>query len=182
IQLISKIEKAEALAHIDAILEASDGLMVARGDLGVEMDGAQVTLIQQDLVRRCEGGGKPVIVATQMLQSMIEASSPTRAEVSDVANAIFDGTDAVMLSGETSVGKYPIAAVHTMSHVAEVTEQYLAEREGEARRQVAAPSMRLSVAVARGVWQIAHDLKVKLVCLWSQSGATARVFSNGRFP
>ena len=114
------------LTDIDAIIDASDGLMVARGDLGVEMDVAQVPIIQKDLIRRCQTAGKPVIVATQMLQSMIEQSSPTRAEVSDVANAIFDGTDAVMLSGETSVGKFPVGAVHTMAHVAEVTEEYIA--------------------------------------------------------
>src|SRR5687768_12411443 len=126
IQLIAKIEKAEALRDIDAIIEASDGLMVARGDLGVEMDVAQVPIIQKDLIRRGQVAGKPVIVATQMLQSMIEQPSPTRAEVSDVANAIFDGTDAVMLSGETSVGKFPVGVVHTMAHIAEKTEEYLA--------------------------------------------------------
>src|SRR5205823_2051579 len=125
IQLIAKIEKPEAIDHLDSILENCDGLMVARGDLGVEMDVAQVPIIQKDLVRRCQRAGKPVIVATQMLQSMIEHSSPTRAEVSDVANAIYDGTDAVMLSGETSVGKFPVLTVHTMAHVAEVTEEYL---------------------------------------------------------
>ena len=122
IHLIAKIEKPEAVDDIDAIIDASDGLMVARGDLGVEMDVAQVPIIQKDLIRRCQTAGKPVIVATQMLQSMIEQSSPTRAEVSDVANAIFDGTDAVMLSGETSVGKFPVGTVHTMAHIAEVTE------------------------------------------------------------
>src|SRR4029079_5074025 len=111
---------------IDAIIDAGDGLMVARGDLGVEMDVAQVPIIQKDLIRRCQVAGKPVIVATQMLQSMIEQASPTRAEVSDAANAIFDGADALMLSGETSVGKFPSAAVHVMAHVAEVTEAYIA--------------------------------------------------------
>src|SRR5207248_11635399 len=110
-----KIEKAEAMQQIDAIIDASDGLMVARGDLGVEMDVAQVPIIQKDLIRRCQTACKPVIVATQMLQSMIEVSSPTRAEVSDVANAIFDGADAVMLSGETSVGKFPIGTVLVMA-------------------------------------------------------------------
>src|SRR5437764_3676420 len=114
IHLIAKIEKPEAVQRIDAILEASDGLMVARGDLGVEMDIAQVPIIQKDLLRRCQAAGQPVIVATQMLQRMIEAGFSTRAEVSDVANAIFDGADAVMLSGETSVGKYPVATVHMM--------------------------------------------------------------------
>src|SRR5262249_38269082 len=125
IHLIAKIEKAEAIANIDGIIEACDGLMIARGDLGVEMDVAQVPIIQKDLIRHCEIAGKPVIVATQMLQSMVEHSSPTRAEVSDVANAIFDGTDAVMLSGETSVGKFPVGAVHMMAHIADVTEDYL---------------------------------------------------------
>src|SRR5436309_11567361 len=104
--------------------------MIARGDLGVEMDLAQVPIIQKDLIRRCQAACKPVIVATQMLQSMIEQPSPTRAEVSDVANAIFDGTDAIMLSGETSVGKFPLGAVHTMNHIGKITEDYLAQSEG----------------------------------------------------
>src|SRR5687767_9933600 len=133
IQIIAKIEKAEALQHIDAIIEASDGLMVARGDLGVEMDLAEVPIIQKDLVRRCQTAGKPVIVATQMLQSMIDQPSPTRAEVSDVANAIYDGTDAVMLSGETSVGKFAPQAVLVMSHIADVTETYLVSTAAHAQ-------------------------------------------------
>ena len=185
IQLVSKIEKAEAVADIDAILAASDGLMIARGDLGVEMDVAQVPIIQKDLIRRCQLASKPVIVATQMLQSMIDQSSPTRAEVSDVANAIFDGTDAVMLSGETSVGKFPVGAVGIMSHVADVTEAYLdsspAVREADLR--VPDPrAMKLSGAIARGVRQIVRDLRPKVVFVYSQSGATARVFSKHRFP
>ena len=170
------------MKEIDAILDASDGLMVARGDLGVEMDVAQVPIIQKDLIRRCQTAGKPVIVATQMLQSMIEQASPTRAEVSDVANAIFDGTDAVMLSGETSVGKFPVGAVHTMSHVANVTEEYIDAQPVNRDPGVQLKTMHLSAAVARGVWQIVHDLKVKLVVIWSQTGATARIFSKNRFP
>ena len=181
IHLIAKIEKAEALRDIDAIIEASDGLMVARGDLGVEMDVAQVPIIQKDLIKRCQVAGKPVIVATQMLQSMIEQPSPTRAEVSDVANAIFDGTDAVMLSGETSVGKFPIGAVHVMAHVAEVTEAYLATLPA-IEPALKLKTMPLSAAVAKGVWRIALDLRVKLVAVWSQTGATARIFSKARFP
>ena len=184
IHLIAKIEKAEALDTIDGIIEACDGLMIARGDLGVEMDVAQVPIIQKDLIRRCQTAGKPVIVATQMLQTMIEQASPTRAEVSDVANAIFDGTDAVMLSGETSVGKFPLGAVHTMSHVAEVTEEYLIN--STTRPPIPARSgsatLRFSSAIARGVRDIVEDLKVKLVVIWSQTGATARIFSKGRFP
>jgi pyruvate kinase len=184
IRLIAKIEKGEAVSQIDGIIAASDGLMIARGDLGVEMDVAEVPIIQKDLLRRCQSAGKPVIVATQMLQSMIEQSSPTRAEVSDVANAIFDGTDAVMLSGETSVGKFPHAAVHTMHHVADVTEQYLigAGASLVSNLKPTDASLQVSAAIARGVWQVVHDMKIKLVVVWSQTGATARIFSKNRFP
>src|SRR5688572_2836560 len=154
IHLIAKIEKPEAVKNINLIIEASDGLMVARGDLGVEMDVAQVPIIQKDIVRRCQAAGKPVIVATQMLQSMIEESTPTRAEVSDVANAIFDGTDAVMLSGETSVGKFPVIAVHTMAHIATQTEQYIASVPETREARLNIKTMHMSVALARGVWQI----------------------------
>ena len=182
IQLIAKIEKAEALQHIDAIIEAADGLMVARGDLGVEMDLAQVPIIQKDLIKRCQTAGKPVIVATQMLQSMIEQASPTRAEVSDVANAIFDGTDAVMLSGETSVGKYPVGAVLVMSRVAEVTEEYQIDNPSVLDLRMRLKTMALSAAVAKGVRQMVSELKAKLVVVWSQTGATARIFSKTRFP
>src|SRR5205823_9519753 len=116
------------------------------------------------------------------LQSMIEQSSPTRAEVSDVANAIFDGADAVMLSGETSVGKYPVASVHVMNHVAEVTEDYLCTQTPESQPAMKMRTLGLSVAVARGVRQIVRDLQAKLLAIWSQSGTTARIFSQYRFP
>jgi pyruvate kinase len=183
IHLISKIEKAEAVDHIDEIIDASDGLMVARGDLGVEMDVAEVPIIQKDLIRRCQSAGKPVIVATQMLQSMVEHSSPTRAEVSDVSNAIFDGTDAVMLSGETSVGKFPVVTVHTMSHIADVTEKYLADAADYSN--LAPPMVKTTLpagALARGTLRVVHDLKAKLVVIWTQTGTTARVFSKHHFP
>jgi pyruvate kinase len=182
IHLVAKIEKSEAIGEIDSIIEASDALMVARGDLGVEMDLAQVPLIQKDLVSRCQIAGKPVIVATQMLQSMIEQSSPTRAEVSDVANAILDGTDAVMLSGETSVGKFPVGVVHIMSHVAEVTEQATVASRPLRDVQLKLKTHPLSAAVARGVRDIVEDLKPTLVAVYSQTGATARIFSKYRFP
>lgn len=180
IHLIAKIEMPQAVKNIDAILDHCDGLMVARGDLGVEMDVAAVPIIQKDLVRRCQEAGKPVIVATQMLQSMIEESSPTRAEVSDVANAIFDGTDAVMLSGETSVGKYPLQAVRTMEHVAEITEKYLDTIPPKVEPQLKLKTLHLSAAMAKGVWQIVQDMKLKLVVVWSQTGSTARLFSKNR--
>src|SRR5688572_13457854 len=154
--------------------------MVARGDLGVEMDVAQVPIIQKDLIHRCRAAGKPVIVATQMLQSMIVDSSPTRAEVSDVANAIFDGTDAVMLSGETSVGKYPAITVRTMSHIADVTERYLDTIPPAHEPQLKLHTLQLSAAMARGVWQIVQEMHLKLVVVWSQTGSTARLFSKSR--
>ncbi|HWB54984.1 MAG TPA: pyruvate kinase [Tepidisphaeraceae bacterium] len=182
INIIAKIEKAEAIQEIDTIVDASDALMVARGDLGVEMDVAEVPIIQKDLIRRCQTAGKPVIVATQMLQSMIEQSSPTRAEVSDVANAIFDGTDAVMLSGETSVGKFPLGCAHIMSHIAEITENYINASDTLREPLLRLKILHLSAAMAKGVWQMAHDLKVKLVVIWSQSGLTARIFAKARFP
>jgi pyruvate kinase len=182
IHLIAKIEKPEAVRDLDAIIDNCDGIMVARGDLGVEMDVAQVPIIQKDLVRRCKLAGKPVIVATQMLQSMIEASSPTRAEVSDVANAIFDGTDAVMLSGETSVGRFPVGTVHTMNHIAEETEKYLDGLDSVPEPTLRLRNMQLSTAVAKGVWQIVQDLNAAMVVIWSQTGATARIFSKLRFP
>lgn len=181
IQLIAKIEKSEAIVDIGNILAAADGLMVARGDLGVELDVAQVPIIQKDLIRRCQAAGKPVIVATQMLQSMVEQGTPTRAEVSDVANAIYDGTDAVMLSAETSVGKFPLGAVHTMAHVAEQTEQYLDSVVPANAEPPNVAGDASAQALARGAWRIALDSKVKLVVIWSQRGTTARLFSKHHF-
>jgi pyruvate kinase len=181
IGLIAKIEKAEALAEIDQIIAASDGLMVARGDLGVEMDVAQVPLIQKDLIRRCQRAGKPVIVATQMLQSMVDQASPTRAEVSDVANAIFDGTDAVMLSAETSVGKFPLGAVHTMAHVAKTTQAYLDANVPKDADPPTVDAEYTAGALARGAWRMTQDAGVKLLVIWSQQGKTARVFSKHHF-
>jgi pyruvate kinase len=182
IGIIAKIEKAEAMEEIGAIIHESDGLMVARGDLGVEMDVAQVPIIQKDLIRRCHRAGKPAIVATQMLQSMVEAASPTRAEVSDVANAIYDGTDATMLSGETSVGKFPVGTVHIMQHVARTTENYLAHsRSNESDGASDAPGMVISQATAKAVRRLLETLPCKLVVVYSQSGDTARIFAKQRF-
>ncbi len=122
--VIAKIEKPEALNNIDAIIRASYAIMIARGDLGIEIDAAEVPMVQRDLIRRARAAAKPVIVATQMMESMISASRPTRAEVGDVSNAALLGADAVMLSGETSVGKYPVQAVKHMAHILEQLEQW----------------------------------------------------------
>lgn len=183
ILIVPKIEKPEALDQIDAILDAADALMVARGDLGVEMDLARVPIIQKQLIRRCQVRGKPVIVATQMLQSMIDQTSPTRAEVSDVANAIFDGTDVVMLSGETAVGRHPLAAVQTMAHVAAVTEDDLLQRHADDLDHMPRIAVEpLYAAIARGAWQMVRALKIKLVIVRSETGHMARIFSKSRFP
>ena len=165
--IISKIEKPQAVADIDAIVEASDGIMVARGDLGVEMDLAEVPVVQKQIIEHCHAHGKPVIVATQMLETMIEAPTPTRAEVSDIANAILDGSDAVMLSGETSVGKWPLRAAETMSRVAQQTNDYLKQKPlvfgspHEARG-----AWRQFAMIAEGAWLMASGLDAKLVVLW----------------
>ena len=125
IPVISKIEKPQAIDKLESILQETDGVMVARGDLGVEMDLAEVAILQKHIIKKCSEYGKPVIVATQMLQSMINKPTPTRAEVSDVANAIMDGADAVMLSGETAVGKYPVESVMMMQRIARKTNAYI---------------------------------------------------------
>jgi pyruvate kinase len=180
IKVMAKIETPQALAHLEPIVDASDAVLVARGDLGVEMDLAEVPLIQKRITKMCRDYGKPVIVATQMLQSMIENPTATRAEVSDVANAIMDFTDAVMLSGETAVGKYPIKAVQTIERIATVTEAYLDEQYTIHQRSMTTGQLALTAAIARGVAQLVEDIDVKLVAVWSQSGSSARLLSKAR--
>jgi len=178
IPVIAKIEKPQAVKHIDEILEEAAGIMVARGDLGVEMDLAQVPIIQKLLIAKAREYGKPCIVATQMLETMIERPTPTRAEASDVANAIFDRTDAVMLSGETAVGRFPHLAVETMRRIALATEERLRELPA-----VSTPSTKpreeqsRTNALAHGAWHIANDLNAKLVVAWSENGGSARLLS-----
>ncbi|MCX7838528.1 MAG: pyruvate kinase [Anaerolineae bacterium] len=178
IPIIAKIEKPEAVEHVDAILEASDGVMVARGDLGVEVAAEQVPLIQKTIIRKANALGKPVITATQMLESMIENPRPTRAEASDVANAILDGTDAVMLSGETAIGKYPIEAAQTMARIADAVE---ASRQFEAcARKFDATAMSVTDAIGNATCEIAEQVNAKLIITATFSGYTARMIARHR--
>ena len=180
IKVVSKIETPQAVADLEAVVDASDAVLVARGDLGVEMDLAEVPLIQKRITRMCHQKGKPVIVATQMLQSMIDMPTATRAEISDVANAIMDLTDAVMLSGETAVGKYPVEALKTINRVATYTESYLDSLD-ESRLTIKAESSdRLVATLAPNVAHIVDEIDAPIVATWSQSGTTAAFFSKAR--
>jgi len=182
IPIIAKIEKPQAVSNIEEILAEADGIMVARGDLGVEMDLAQAPLVQKRLIRAAHRHGKPCIVATQMLESMIEHSAPTRAEVSDVANAIFDGAGATMLSGETAVGQHTALAVTMMRRVAIATERDLRESPERSAPPAALLAERHRTAsVAHGAWHMARDVGAAVVAVWSQRGGAARHLSLNNF-
>ncbi len=180
IRVIAKIEKPEAVAELDSIVELADGVMVARGDLGVEMPLEEVPLLQKQIISLCRERHKPVITATQMLESMMTRPRPTRAEVTDIANAILDGTDAVMLSGETAVGRYPVAAVAVMDRVARQTEKYLAENPPAARRADYDPSRPVASALSEGAYHIVQWLRPKVVAVSSASGDTALLLAKER--
>ncbi len=177
--ILSKIEKPSAVDAFEEILEASDGIMVARGDLGVELPVQNVPPIQKRLVRRCRSAAKPVIVATQMLESMIESPMPTRAEVSDVATAIYEGADAIMLSAESAAGQYPIEAVTTMDNVAQEVESdptytEILEASRAAKRTTVNDGI---VAAAR---EIAETTDIKVICCYTESGTTALLTARER--
>ncbi len=177
--ILSKIEKPAAVKAFDEILAASDGIMVARGDLGVELPVQNVPPIQKRLVRACRAAAKPVIVATQMLESMIESPMPTRAEVSDVSNAIYEGADAIMLSAESAAGDYPVEAVQTMDNVAREVESdptytEIIEASRKAKRHTVADGI---VAAAR---EIAETTDIKVICCYTSSGTTAALVARER--
>ncbi len=182
IKVVIKIEKTQALDHLDELIANTDAVLVARGDLGVETDIWRVPLIQKDLISRCRDAGVPVIVATQMLQSMVDSPIPTRAEVSDVANAIFDRADAVMLSAESAVGKYPGLAVDMMNRIADTTESYLATLPPVDRPCGVGGFTRPTLAVAHAAVRAALDLNVRLVAVWTATGATVRQIAQHRLP
>ena len=179
IKIIAKIENQEGVNNLPDILSVADGIMVARGDMGVEIDFTEIPIIQKDMIAQCVAAGKPVITATQMLDSMMENPRPTRAEITDVANAIYDGTSAIMLSGETAAGKYPVEAVQTMDAIALRTEADI----NYAKRMRNLPgSSRLSIAAAtaHAACTTAMDIGADAILTVSQSGATARLVSRFR--
>lgn len=186
IPIIAKIETPQAIESLDDIIKTSDAILVARGDLGVEMDVWKIPMLQKDMIRRCHRFGKPVIVATQMLHSMVHHSVPTRAEVSDVANAVLDGADAVMLSAESAIGKYPLQSVTMLGRI---TEQALQSDPKIRNRRndilddhtlVGYEIDRTASAVARSVALVAHDLQAKLIVIWCRTGTTAKWISKYR--
>jgi pyruvate kinase len=176
--VIAKIEKPQAIDEIDEILEEFDGVMVARGDLGVEMPLEEVPILQKQVTEAARRIAKPVVVATQMLESMISAARPTRAEASDVANAVLDGADAVMLSGETSVGRYPVESVETMARIIESTEDHgLGRMIG-----MALPTRTRGGVIAKAAIQVAEELQARYLIAFTQSGDTARRLARYRSP
>ncbi|MDC0710193.1 pyruvate kinase [Stigmatella sp. ncwal1] len=184
VPIVAKLEKPEAIARLDAILDKTDGVMVARGDLGVEIPPEEVPAVQKDIIRRSNQRGLPVIVATQMLNSMIENPRPTRAEASDVANAVFDGADAVMLSGETASGRYPIESVQMMDRIV-----LAAESAGRAQSSLARlPDGPIGVpshfpdVIARVACQAAQASGASLIAAFTLSGVTARLLAHYRPP
>jgi pyruvate kinase len=179
IPLIAKIERGQAVSHLGEILNASDGIMVARGDLGVDIPLEQLPMVQKAIIQRSNALDKPVITATQMLESMVTAARPTRAEVTDVANAIFDGTDAVMLSAETSIGKYPVQAVAMMAKIASTADGQL-PHEQMLRERGAALGPQVDAAISYDACRTAHQLGAKAIVAFTHSGSTARRVSKCR--
>ena len=177
--VVAKIEKPEAVESIDAIIEAADGAMVARGDLGIEIPPEEVPLAQKMIIRKCNRAGKPVITATQMLDSMIRNPRPTRAEASDVANAVFDGTDALMLSGETAVGKYPLRSIETMARIAGYAEEHMPALSRD-QHPMDRPPSDIAEGVSYASYETARYLGAAAIITPTLSGYTARVVSKYR--
>lgn len=177
--VIAKLEKPQAIDNLEDILEVADGVMVARGDLGVEVPPEKVPVIQKHVIRRAMSWRKPVITATQMLESMIQNPRPTRAEASDVANAIFDGTDAVMLSGETASGQYPVEAVSMMSRIIREAESQLLSSSVPYRR-ADKPQLSISESICESVAHMAEELNMSAIAVYTESGVSAKLISKYR--
>ncbi len=180
IKIIAKIEKPQAVENIESILYAADAIMVARGDLGVEMDLAQVPLVQKKITALCRRFAKPVIVATQVLQSMIENASPTRAEATDISNAVMECADAVMLSGETAIGKHPVSAVKTLAHICKSTEVYIEELNELRPRMDRATETAHAEVIARAVAHMLDEVEAEMVVIWADNELLCRLLSKAR--
>ncbi|MDL2252631.1 pyruvate kinase [Ruminococcaceae bacterium OttesenSCG-928-I18] len=180
IRIIAKIENQQGVSNIDEILAVSDGIMVARGDMGVEIDFTEIPILQKKLIERCYSSGRPAITATQMLESMMENPRPTRAEITDVANAIYDGTSAIMLSGETAAGKYPVESVRTMAAIAERTESDISYQKLFKAHFKEENRLTVTDAVAHATCQTALDIRADAIVTVTQSGETARMLSKYR--
>jgi pyruvate kinase len=178
--VIAKLEKPQAIEHLDSILEVADGIMVARGDLGVEVPPEKVPAIQKHMIKRAWEFRKPVITATQMLESMIENPRPTRAEASDVANAIYDGTDAVMLSAETAAGKYPVEAIAMMAKIVTETEQQIRLDPGPSVKIQRMSKLSVAETICECMAHSATDLDVAAIAIFTETGSTARLLSKYR--
>ncbi len=179
IKLIAKIEKPEAIQNIDAIIKASDGIMVARGDLGVEVPMDKISIIQKDIVNRCILAAKPVIIATQIMESMIRNPKPTRAEINDVANAVFDGADALMVSGETATGKYPVKVIETIGKILQTVEQEDTIYNKNLKPRPSSKTF-LSDAICYNACKIANDVDARAIVGMTKSGYTAFTISSYR--
>jgi pyruvate kinase len=178
--VIAKLEKPQAIEHLDSILEIADGIMVARGDLGVEIPPEKVPSVQKHMIKRAAEFRKPVITATQMLESMIENPRPTRAEASDVANAIYDGTDAVMLSGETAAGKYPVEAIAMMAKIVAETEYQMVQDPAPKPMVKGKKKLSVAEAICECMAHSAEDLDITAIAIFTESGATVRMLSKYR--
>lgn len=179
IKVIAKIENQEGLENIDDIIKVSDGIMIARGDLGVEIPAEDVPIVQKNIIKKCLEVSKPVIIATQMLDSMIRNPRPTRAETSDVANAIYDGTDAIMLSGETAIGKYPVEALRTMARIAERVENSI-DYKAAFEKRIVGQEATVTNSICHATCAIAHDLSARAIITATKTGYTARMVSKYR--
>ncbi|MEG2929842.1 MAG: pyruvate kinase [Oscillospiraceae bacterium] len=178
-RVIAKLENLDGVNNLDEILEVVDGIMIARGDMGVEIDFTEIPRIQKEIIKKCYEAGKPAITATQMLESMGENPRPTRAEVTDVANAIYDGTSAIMLSGETAAGKYPVEAVTTMAAIAEKTEENI-DYAQELKTRDYGKNLSITDSVSHAACVIAMDINAKAIITVTKSGFTARNVSKYR--
>jgi pyruvate kinase len=179
-KIIAKIENGQGVDNIDEIIKVADGIMVARGDMGVEVPFEQIPAIQKMIIRKVYQAGKIVVTATQMLESMIENPRPTRAEITDVANAIYDGTSAIMLSGESAVGKHPVEVVETMARIAETTESAIDYKKRFNNFYQRMENTDVTLAISHATVTTAHDLNASAIVTVTKSGTTARMISKFR--